>query len=271
MNQTGLFVVQNESYPQYEKILLEREELLFSCREYMMKYLRVFGNQMIKTFQKKADCTRKKQLADLCNTAARKGGALNMNMLDEELKKGSEELLEQVQQLEGDVYLAKNFPPLYTKEEYDRCFAVYTDIYRNVSPDINPETEEDYRLKFLYQSSQECFYSLLEGDLVQLREEVYATLRDYELAGQRIIIPEIRQKMERVEEDIRTIRKTTPYIYKDVLSDPNAILRRMDELIRECQEYTELEKSLDRVLKNMMKDGLIKFAYEEGEDGEEEE
>ena len=76
-----------------------------------------------------------------------------------------------------------------------------------------------------------------------------------------IEIPDIEEKIRKLEDEIHQIISTDPYRFKELLDDKELVAAKKEDLQREIDEYTAYEKELQEILKTFLKNGAI-FQWE---------
>ncbi len=71
-----------------------------------------------------------------------------------------------------------------------------------------------------------------------------------------IEIPDIEKRIEVLQAEIDEIMHTNPYMYKYILDDNEAINETKKDLQEELNSYIEYEKELDKIIEEMLKNGV---------------
>ncbi len=69
----GLINVKGGVYKEYEALIQKRDELKKEAFCYQREYTREFGDLIVKTFEKKIECIRKKKMIEYCQMAKNHG------------------------------------------------------------------------------------------------------------------------------------------------------------------------------------------------------
>ena len=93
-------------------------------------------------------------------------------------------------------------------------------------------------------------------DMEELEILVNKALERLHMGYTEIEIPNLAEKIEAVEAEIKKIRETDPYQYKYLLEDPELVEEKRRELEGQVRSYTEYEKELDSVINEMLKSGV---------------
>lgn len=242
-----LIHVKNSSYSEYEKLLLRRDKLKKEAFEYDMDYIRVFGDKILKVFEKKLSCIRKKKEISFCQAILNHGGTLD----EEELKKYIEkELKEYNEQLEQMIIENANAKKTSIVSEIDllEIKKIYRKLAKQIHPDINPKTSEMPELLELWNRIVLAYDCNSLKDMKELEVLVAEAIESLGFGKIEIEIPDINSKIAEVEAEILDIRNTDPYKYKIILESKNAIEEKNKELDEEYESYKDYEEQLDELL-----------------------
>ena len=91
--------VKNSSYSEYESLLLRRDKLKKEAFAYDKEYIRIFGDKILKVFEKKIACIRKKKEISFCQTVLNHGGVLDQEELERFIEEELKEYKEQLEQM----------------------------------------------------------------------------------------------------------------------------------------------------------------------------
>jgi predicted nucleic acid-binding Zn-ribbon protein len=93
-------------------------------------------------------------------------------------------------------------------------------------------------------------------DMEEVEVLVNKALERLDMGYTEIEIPNLAEKIEAVEEEIKRIRETDPYQYKYLLDDPEAVREKRRDLEEQIRNYAEYEKELDSVIEGLLKSGV---------------
>ena len=83
----AIIKVKNSSYARYEELLLRRDDVRKRAFHYGQEYTRTFGELILKVFEKKIECIRKKKTIEYCQTFKNHGMNIDQAGLQDYLKK----------------------------------------------------------------------------------------------------------------------------------------------------------------------------------------
>lgn len=132
---------------------------------------------------------------------------------------------------------------------------IYRRIAKKLHPDMNPLTEQHEELMELWQRNVTAYNC---NDLKELEEIEVLVEKALEALGQgqtEIKIPDIDSKIEKLYEEIKKIKTTDPYQYREILKDPVLVQGKKKALDEELDEYKEYAKQLDQELKQFIVEG----------------
>lgn len=237
-------------YSQYEDLLLLRDEFEKEAEEILLAYTRIFGDISAEIFKLKIDCIALKKSISFCVAAKNRGEEPNI----EEMKKFIAEKME-IYQMQLDEMLKQN--ELSKSGEKISAFQlkeikrIYRKIAKVLHPDISNLTAEYPALADLFQRviiAYQC------NDYKEIKEAEVLVNRALEEIGEKkfeIVIPDIENKIEELEEEIRRIKTTEPYTYREILENSDSIRQKTDEFEQERESYRNYKRELEIKLREV--------------------
>ncbi len=247
--------IENAGYPHYEELLLRRDRLRKEAHFLQMEYMREFGEAITSLFEKKIRCIQKKKTIRFCQAARNQGRDIDQNALQEYIKNEMAEYEKQLSRMiqENDAAHAMIEIP---DGEVMRIKRIYRRLAKILHPDINPKIEEIPELKQLWNMVVVSYNSNSLKDLQEAEVLVNRALKENHLEGMILEIPDLEEKIARIEDEIDKIKGTDPYQYKYLLSDQNLVKEKKESLQAEWKEYDEYEKDLDHILDQIIGSGV---------------
>lgn len=242
-----LIHVKNSSYSEYESLLLRRDNLKKEAFEYDREYIRVFGDKILKVFEMKLSCIRKKKEISFCQTILNHGGIFDQEELEKFLEMELEEYNKQLEQMIKDNADAKK-GELVSEIDMLEIKKTYRKLAKQIHPDINTKTSEHPELLDLWNRIVIAYDCNNLKDIKELEVLVAEAIESLGLGKIEIEIPDIYEKIAEIEAEIVRIRNTDPYMYKYILEDRNAIKEKNRELDEEYDSYKDYEAQLDELL-----------------------
>lgn len=247
--------VSNSSYAKYEDLLIRRDEVKKLAFQYERAYVREFGDLILEVFQLKLDSIRKKKTIEYCQIFANRGESIDQNALQAYLAKELAEYMEQLEGMIKDNEAAKNNSKV-TEADMLKIKRIYHHLVKKIHPDINPLTNKHEELKGLWQRMIVAYNCNDLKEMEEIEVLVNALLDKLDLETIDITIPDIDDKIAELEKEIERITTTDPYLYKDILEDPDAIFQKKEGLRKEIKEYEDYGKQLDEILNRLLQNGV---------------
>ena len=243
--------IDDGSYERYEQLLLKRDQYRKEAGQILISYTKEFGDLINSVFEKKIECIRLKKTISLCQSCINRGETINASEIDARIRKEMALYYAELEKMLSETRAAKAsiIVPAAVVVEIKR---LYRKLARLLHPDINPKTSSIPDLKDLWNRILAAYHC---NDLEELKElEVLAlSMTDRQKDGDILIsIPDIEEKIKRLEREISEIILTQPYTYKDVLADAAQIAEKKKSLQEELQEYEDYCQSLCQMLDGML-------------------
>ena len=250
-----LIRVKNTSYARYEELLMRRDKLKKEAFQWEMEYIREFGDRILKVFELKLSCIRKKKTISFCQAIANRGGVVDQNELQEFL---AQEMAAYQAQLESMIEENNASKEMNEVPERDllKIKKIYHKLAKQLHPDINPMTNQNEKLKELWQRVSIAYNCNNLKEMMEVEILVNAAIKELGTGNIEIEIPNIDEKIKELEAEIKKITETDPYMYKFLLEDPEAVQAKKDSLDEELKTYEEYEKQLDEILEGLMANGV---------------
>lgn len=247
--------VKNAAYAQYEELLFQRDRVKKEAYKWDMEYKRVFGEKILKIFEKKISCIKKKKTISYCQQFINQGKLINMDVINEFLEVEMSVYYEQLENMVKENEMAESLGIL-TASEAMLVKKIYRRLAKKLHPDINPLTNENEELKDIWYRITVAYEANALDELQELEVTANEIMERLDMDTLEIEIPNIDEKIEKLEELIRRITTTIPYIYKNMLEDDEAVRKKNEELDKEYSEYEEYEKQLDEIIEGLMSNGV---------------
>lgn len=245
----------NMNYALYEELLLRREQIQKEAYHYQREYMAEFGDLILEVFQKKIECIRKKKTIEFCQKAANYGQIVDQEKLKQYLEAEMADFQEQLEDMMKETESAKN-RELLSPIEAMQIKKLYHKLVKIMHPDINPLVQESEELQILWHRITIAYECNQLEELQELEVQAMAALQKAGAGEIKIDIPNIEEKIAKVEEEIKRIKETEPYTYKYLLEDEEAVDQKKSDLRQELQEYEEYGKQLDAVMETVLGEGV---------------
>ncbi len=240
-------------YPRYEELLLRKDKFEKEALIWYSEYIRVFGKYLIDLFEIKVECIRLKKLISLAQAQINQGLTPDMDsinaLVEEQMLSYYEELRNMTREHE-EARKAKRSPELVVL----KVKKIYREIAKILHPDINPATQKDPDLLELWNRVVVAYKCNKLEELEELQVLVNAALTGKGIDVSKIIIPDIEEKIRKVEEEINKIITTDPYNYKFLLEDAEEKEQMIRNYEDEKKEYDDYKIKLENALKELTGD-----------------
>ena len=246
----------------YEKLLLLKNDLKKECFLLEQEYTRVFGKEVVEIFHLQIECARKVKTIEFCQMYLNRGQDPDEEALQQYVQQETRELIDHLQAMQAAYQNAKDATEI-SEEELKTIKTLYRGIAKQIHPDIHPELAEVEELQDLWNQVNIAYQC---NDLEQLKELQF--LISITLAGiseQKAPpdIPDVEEKIRKLEWEIREIRSKDPYRYKKLFSKPELVEEKHLDLQRQAEEYRQYSARLDERLNQILPEGTFLFWSDE--------
>ncbi len=250
-----IIVVENEGYSRYEELLLKRDRLRKEAHILQGEFMQEFGDLIVAVFEKKLDCIRKKKAIGFCQAAVNRGAAVDQDAMQKYIEAEMTEYQWQLKQMVAENDAAHHMTSI-SAEAVSKIKKIYHRLAKILHPDINPKTDEVPELRTLWNMVVVAYRSNSLEDMEEAEILANRALKTHHIEGMKIEIPDLDEKIAKVEEEITQIMGTDPYQYKYLLADTEQMREKRTALQKELKEYEAYEKELDRVMEQVIGNGV---------------
>ena len=231
----------------YEELLLRRDNLRKTAEQLQIRYIREFGDLMVRSFETRIECIRKKKIIAYCQRLVNRGEKIDGAKLDSYIAREMESYQAELRELIGQNAAVKESQGVSSYDLY-RIKKLYHGLAKLIHPDLHPAFADDPVLTDFWGQIVLAYEHNLLEDLEELDFRVRKYLGDKGDRDLEIVVPDLAGKIGRVEAEIDRITSTDPYLYKLFLSDEEAVAGRKRELQEEIDAYTDYSRQLDDVI-----------------------
>jgi len=251
-----LIFERSSNYSRYEELLMRRDALKKDAFLWDREYIRVFGDRIVRNFELKIECIRKKKTITFCQAAINHGGRVNMEALQQFLEEAMADYQAKLKAMIEEQKIASE-GTLIPEVQMIKIKKLYKNLAKRLHPDINPLTVKNGELRDLWERVVVAYKCNQLKDLEELEILINATLAA--LGGEQTMvdIPDIEDKIAEVLADIEAIKNTDPYLYRFLLEDSTAVKEEKRELDEEFSAYEEYRIELEELLQSILASGGV--------------
>ena len=252
--------LENASYALFEQLVLQRDRLLREAGSLQTAYTKQFGELLTEVFREKIACIRQKKAIAYCQAAVNRGQAADLQAMQLFLDREMAAYRHTLHEMLRDNQTAREAVQCNIVD-LERAKKLYRRLARKIHPDIHPQTAQSPELLRLWNSITAAYHRCDARRLEELEAAVNHILAEEGIDITPQDIPDIDDKIERLQQEIADILSTEPYTYEALLSDDDAVQRKKDELQHELDELRAYHAQLDEYLKKLIAGGGLQFQW----------
>lgn len=243
-------------YDRYEDLLLKRDQIIKESGSILIAYTREFGELIQTVFMRKIECIRLKKMIAYCQKQINRGHKINMDeageAVDTEMAAYYVDLMDMMARNE-EAKNAKSVDQLHLLSSK----RIYRRLAKKLHPDINEKTETNEDLSLLWNRIVSAYQMSDDEELENLEVLARKVLNDLGDEGYKIVLDDLEERIVKLEKIISELISTEPYIYRELLADPDKVKEKKDELQAELDEYTMYLAQLTDTFEGMIsKEGV---------------
>ena len=246
-----LIKVKNASYGRYEELLLKRDQLYREAESILISYTKEFGELTAEVFSEKIECIRLKKAIAYCQAAINRGNAISIDDMHAYLDKSMAMYKAELKSMLTENENARN-SKTSSIVDVQRAKKLYRKLAKLIHPDINPRTRELPELSDLWNRIVAAYHMNDPIELSELEVLTNKIIADLGLGAAEIDIPDIDDKIQRLEDEINEIITAEPYTYCELLNDAEAVKEKKDTFNKELEEYKAYHAELDGILEKLV-------------------
>ena len=240
---------------EYESLLFHRDALRKEAIQAAEKYTARFGELVNEVFRKKIECIEKKKKIAYCQMRLNKGMPINEAEMNSYIAAVMGEYYEELSDMILQLTAAKNAVPIPAMD-VRKIRQIYRQLAKKIHPDVRPDLAEDETIRSLWNAIREAYTCNDLKKLEELRDQTELYLANIDDADIQPEIPDIEEKIIRLQEEIEKILTTYPYMYRFIITDVHECEERRKELEAELESYTAYSAKLDETLNEM---NIVRF------------
>lgn len=245
-----LIYLKNTELERYKELLLKKESLIKESRIYENNYIREFGDLINESFKVKLKCIEKKKIISYCQKLINKGIKPNKVDIDKMIEDTMKDYYKTLKELLSATKNAKK-GSVISEYQVKQIKDIYYRIAKLIHPDMNPSLQDDEKIKELWERVQIAYRCNNLKDIEELEVLVNNYLKDINYSYKDTHIPNINEKIIKLNEEINKIITSDPYEYKYLLTDVEAIKEKKNILEEEIKDYITYSKKLDKVINSL--------------------
>ena len=248
----------DSKYEEYERLLLERDQLSKEMGQIWTVYLQRFGKLISDNYEKKIECIKCKKVIAYYQNALNHGGVVDAAAMQKYLEQEMAAYYANLNRMLKENEEANN-AGTSSPYEVQRAKTLYHRLAKLIHPDINPATDQSEELQELWQRILIAYHKNSVKELSELEVLVRKVLKELGMEDVKADIPDIEEKIESVKEEINTIMHTEPYTLRYLIEDEEAARKKTEELTNELETYEKYLKELQAVILQMIQGGGLQI------------
>lgn len=240
-------------YDEFAELLCKRDQLDKEAESVWIRYLLEFGDEITTNFGLKIECIRKKKEISFCQSQINKGLKPEIPVMDDFIKNLMKTYYDDLDDMMRRNKRAKDSTTV-SEFKVQRSKKIYRRIAKLIHPDMNKKTAENPELSALWEKVTVAYHHSDPEELENLELLLYHMMDDLGKEGFSAVFSDIEERIERVEMQISEILSSEPYVFKELLGNPDKILAKHEELSKEHEEYTNYLCELKETLETLLND-----------------
>lgn len=257
---SDLIVRDDGKYKKYEELLLRRDQLYKEAGSIHVSYVKEFGDLLIQDFEIKVECIKKRKMIAYCIGAVNHGQAIDVQDMNRKIEHEMASFNEHLKQMaeEKDIADKSKVSPSYKVEKAKR---IYRRLAKLIHPDINPVAAKNEQIRELWERIVISYHCNDDVELDNLEILVRKALKDNGSLVENIEIDDIEERISRIEEEINTIIVTEPYKWSEILSSPEKISAKKQDITREIEAGKKISEELSKILQDIISGGGVPITW----------
>ncbi len=255
-----LIVREGGLYKRYEDLLLKRDQLYKEAGSINTAYVKEFGDLLLKDFELKVECIKKRKMIAYCIGAVNHGRAIDVQKMNAEVEHTMAlyyHELKQMAEQKSEADKSKT-TPLY---KVDKAKRIYKRIAKMIHPDINPAAASDENIRELWGRVVVAYHCNDDVELGNLEILIKRVLKDLgeDISG--VTIDGIEERIAVIEEEINSIITCEPYTWLEILSSSEKTAIKKKELQESIDESAKYSEELSKTLQDIISGGGVPLTW----------
>lgn len=255
-----LIIREDGKYKTYEELLLRRDQLHKEAASIHVAYVKEFGELLLKDFELKLECIKKRKMIAYCLSRVNRGLAIDVQEMNSRIER---ELalynleLKQMAEQKSEADKAKTCPA-YKVQKAKR---IYRRIAKMIHPDINPAAAADETVRELWERVVIAYHCNDDIELDNLEILVRRALKENGAVASGISVDDLDDRIARLEDEINSILTSEPYVWHELLESPDSIENKKQQLRKAIAESISYSEELSLMLKEIIAEGGVPIAW----------
>lgn len=241
-------------YEKYEDLLLTRDQARKESGQIWTAYVSRFGQLISDLYSEEIECIKCRKEISYLQKAVNNGGVADTEAMQKWLESEMAGYYAELKRRQREYESCRN-AEISSAYEVSRSKTLYRRLAKLLHPDMNPETDKRKDLADLWERTVTAYRRNDIKELSELEVLVHKALENSGIKNldRKIHIPDIKEKIRSLENEIQDIIHKEPCTFRDILDDPESADKKEKELKKELDSYrkyrTELENEIDRIKK----------------------
>lgn len=240
-------------------LILEHDELKYTvCKNIETKYLLEAGDLEYKLYEAYCEFLRLRRKKELIQAKKNRQEKVNLleldSLLDQEFIEYKKKLEEKLKSMKSAI--DRSTMEVLSEEKSKELTKTYRKIIKKLHPDLNPNLSEYHKDLFL--KAVEAYKNGNYYVIMAISQMIDIDKEEVEESNSIVKLIEEKANLESfiklIEEEIREIKRTIPYILKTYTDDEYKMLERKNELQRQLDSYLAAIRTQEEYIASLLED-----------------
>ncbi len=224
----------NNIIGEFEKAVLEREDVRQKAKSILNTYMVYFGGLLKELYALKVECVKYKKQIAFCQARENEMKITSGYELECFIDNEMEPYVEQL-----NLMLESSDFHTVDDEIVKACKKIYYKIAKWIHPDLNPKCMQFSEIRTLWDGVRKAYDNFELEELEKYDIAMESLLDKCGIKEIEKINGDVEEKLKEVVEEINSIKNSKPYIYKEIVEDPSAVANKKEELNEQIKQYQE--------------------------------
>ncbi|MCD8286885.1 MAG: hypothetical protein LUD50_06655 [Clostridia bacterium] len=234
--------VQTSLTDQFRTQVLKRDRLRKEEEQVQVAYIRKFGKYIEERFSLQIECVKYKKSISFCQSCMNRNEPIYSDQLASSVESQISEYYEQLESIKAMAEVKSDPIPEADRLKVKR---IYKEIALMIHPDMHPGQEFSKEMKDLWERAKDAYQRNDLDNIMETKALVLDLLKKEPTEDKDIDEQYLASKINALKDEINEIITGTPYRYKDILEDEEAIEDTIEEFndeIEDLKTYLETLK-----------------------------